>query len=261
MPYSVLAFLGNYCQTVGAFESAQDMDGHSLGNHPYALGFRFAEAFVNSATSCHLEMRRVANPDGESGGTKPGELVIQYHARYLAVDSEHDHLKAKGVRPLRPGVGLLRDRASIRRRFNRRQISRAMPESPRLSFRPLTIDHQLVEGVSSLSLSVLNTADAPYTIILLMDDDTYPTGRKRSRPWRRGQTTSNGLFPDAYSAETSGLRPSGRCIGLTQFLLMALTMFERWEAEWMSSLDHLSQVASFSVSPTESPLSYLTRIT
>jgi hypothetical protein len=243
MPYSVLAFLGNYCQTVGAFHPVQDGDGQPMGNQSYALGFGFAQAFVQSATSCHLEIRKVAYPGtGNGGRTKPGELVMQYHFRCLAAHSNPSDLIDKRHSPIRhSGIQLRRNRASIRHSYKPRS----------LTSRAVNIDRRLIERVSSFSLSILNTVDAPYTIIVLMDDETHPPKGKRSRGWRHGPNTSETLFPSASSAQANGLRPCGRCTGLNQFFLMVLTMFERWEAEWMYSLNHLDHVAAFSVSSTQ----------
>ncbi|KAH6844700.1 hypothetical protein B0I37DRAFT_167175 [Chaetomium sp. MPI-CAGE-AT-0009] len=245
MPYSVLAFLGNYCQAVGAFQSVQAVNGQPVGNHPYAIGFHFADAFIQSATSCRFELRMVACPDPEDGrGIKPGELVMHYHTRYLAADIDPDYLNDKRGSPIRPGIRLVRDRASIRQNYR--------PGSLSVDF--INIRRRLIERVSSFSLSILNTVDAPYTIVVLMDDDMYPTGGEHSRAWRHSRLRSDDRFPDAHSPEANGLRPSGRCVGLSQFLLMALTMFELWETGWMSTLDYLDDVAAFSVGPPEFPV-------
>jgi hypothetical protein len=240
MPWSVLAFLANYCQTVGAFRPFRDTeDDQPVGHHLYAFGFRFAEAFIHASTSCYLELRVFASPDtGRRLRTEPGELVMQYHTHYLAADRMPFELNDDRGSGVRSGLKLSRGRASIRHNYNPRS----------LALHPMQIHRLVYERVSSLSLSILNTADAPYTIILLMDDDTYPTNSKRSRGWSHVWTKRNSFFPNAGSAEANGLRLCGRCVGLNQFFLMALTIFERWEEEWMSSLDYLDDVAAFSVS-------------
>lgn len=238
MPYSVLAFLANYCQTVGVFHPFQDaQDGQSVGYHSYAVGFRFAEAFIRASTSCHLELRTFACRDaGKRLRTEPGELVMQYHTHYLAPDRNDEGSS------IRSDIKLFREKAAVRYKYGPQSRSVYLVNFHRLVF----------ECVSSLSLSILNTADAPYTIIFLMDDDTYPINGKRSKGWSHTWTQSNSFFSNADSAEAHGLRPCGRCVGLSQFLLMALTVFERWEAEWMSSLDFFDEPSAFSVSLSES---------
>ncbi|KAK3291017.1 uncharacterized protein B0H64DRAFT_411153 [Chaetomium fimeti] len=232
MPYSVLAFLANYCQTVGAFEPFQDgdSDGQSGGNHPYALGFRFAKAFINCQTSCHLELRTAAPPNVEAGrGIEPREVVVQYHARYLAAHRYSYEDREQGA-PIRSGIRVSRPRARIRHTWG--------PDRP------------MIVRCCSLSFSILNTVDAPYTIVLLMDDNTHPSWGKQSQAWRHDRKTNALLFPQASDDELNGLRPCGRFIGLSHFLLMALTMFERWEAEWMFALDQINDTVSFSLLDT-----------
>jgi hypothetical protein len=85
----ILAFLANYCQTVGLLDH---LDKQSTNEHPYVFGFRFAQEFLGGprsplrSTFGDVELRMIRCPG--SAKTKPGELLLRYHTRHLGLHGE-----------------------------------------------------------------------------------------------------------------------------------------------------------------------------
>lgn len=106
----------------------------------------------------------------------------------------------------------------------------------------------LVERVSSISLSILNTDEAPYTITILADKGKQLVELDPRLSRGADDSAGDGLFPDHDTVHANGLfTTDGRCAGLTQFLLMVLALFRRWEDDWAQTLRAMDRIANFRV--------------
>jgi hypothetical protein len=242
MPINVLVFLANYCQSVDILnKGVEDTPGD---DHPYRPGFRFIKTFLGTDYSAtpvqywHLELRISSTPQSVLPSEPiPSEVVLQYHAKQLT--SRHPALfpNPKKERPVRlPGLtfhrqpGAIRDYLRVDSTFS------------------IVNDHRFREVMSSVSLSILNTQDAPYTIVLCSEKHEL-LAMDPNLAQGSIDKAGDAVFPDRLTAQLNGLRPSGRCTGLTQFMLMVLALSRQWEDEWMHTLGNLDKVAAFNVSP------------
>jgi hypothetical protein len=180
--------------------------------------------------------------------------VLQYHARHLALVDPKDingtrsrqpsqpHSEPAFLNPALPGFLLRRDYGHIRGSVDEGND-------------PLAIIMTLRERVSSVSLSIVNSENAPYTVTVVAD--TAHSLVETDPYLARGDFDEAGdsVFPDHTTVAANGLVPCGRCSGLTQFLLMVHAVLGQWEKEWMQALRAMtnldgsgrSQVSMFSL--------------
>jgi hypothetical protein len=255
VPINVLVFLANYLLPERRHLGRGD-GGPPGDNHPFRPGFQFAQTFLGPeyiATPIqywHLELRMLSSPQSlHASQPIPSEVVLQYHAQQLTTmhpallrNSEWDR------RPRLPGVQFFRQHGAILDHL------RVNPTRNIANHH-----HRFREVMSSVSLSILNTQDAPYTIVLCSEKheilDMDPNLAQGSID-KAGDT----VFPDRLTSQLNGLRPAGRCTGLTQFMLVVIALSRQWEHEWMRTLGSLDKVAAFHVSlPYPAAFRQLTR--
>jgi hypothetical protein len=162
----------------------------------------------------------------------------------------HDSNKERNE-PKIPGLTLFRARGAING-----SLKYQLPGLPFGPYRYMMKTREpLIERVSSVSLSMLNTRSAPYTIVVLVEKGERLLAKIPSLARGEVDFAGDSVFPDHLTAQAHGLRPSGRCTGLTQFLLMVLTLFRHWEEEWLKTLASLDDMTKFVVSGPRLPFS------
>ncbi|KAK4098468.1 hypothetical protein N658DRAFT_219588 [Parathielavia hyrcaniae] len=99
----------------------------------------------------------------------------------------------------------------------------------------------LIQCVSSVSISILNTNNAPFAIILLRDrakesvpEHLYHTTQATSIPG----LSSDRVFPDTSAAQPNGLIPSGRCSRLGKLFLLSLPCSKAGKVNGSKPLPH-----------------------
>ncbi|KAK0616571.1 hypothetical protein B0T14DRAFT_523426, partial [Immersiella caudata] len=100
-------------------------------------------------------------------------------------------------------------------------------------------DKILIETVSSFSLVLPLTHDAPYTILGLLDT-SYPF-------FGMGTRELLSAFPTKQTWTLHGIVPCGRAAGVAQFLSVVLSGFKIWEAGWSDALDVIDSTVSVQV--------------
>ncbi len=202
----------------------------------------FLKAFIDCSTpfapSRHLSVRW-ANVD-PAAQAAPVELVMHYHLRHLgslvaAVRRKEDEESPVDLRDAPSGI--ICKREWIR-------LSRTHDEG-----RDKWIDVQMFGCVSSVSLTILNTPSAEFTVVVLADNGEELVAMDPHLARGALQTSGDGLFPGGITASARGLEPAGRCTGLTQYLLSMLVVFRRWEESWTRTLHAFDSAASFQVCP------------
>lgn len=249
MNFDVMAFAANFCHLGDYYSTTARMgngiwsylglaflrtfvDPHHPSSEPSLLSLVFVGAYGARLTTSTYERR------------KPLELVLNYHVRHVA---RKPKAVRHGGRERRPPIRLI-----LNRRFGsiRGSKHRAPHQTEDASV-------ELVEVVSSVSLSLLNTSDAPYTIVVLADNPGRlldPLDRALRRPplGPADKTGDSDTVPpdslDGTSGKIDRLRPGGRCAGMTQFLRTMLAVFRRWEADLLDTVRAIDLTVDFSVS-------------
>lgn len=228
MSFDLIAFVINYCQTPDV-----GIQWLRAGYQSLAPGFLFVRTFVNPGSRMsavlHLELAFGRLGSFESATGKPVNLVLQYHIRHLAWAEAGEDIVHQSHKPF---VVLHRQQARIRG-----SQDTVVP---------------LLERVSSVSLSILNTQDAPYTIVALVDDaQQFMHSMNPNLAYLNVAEAGDSVFPDVRGLQgdgINGLRPGGRCAGLTQYMRMVLAVSARWEADWLRAIRAIDKAANFRVS-------------
>ncbi|AEO70945.1 uncharacterized protein THITE_2132353 [Thermothielavioides terrestris NRRL 8126] len=224
MSLDLIAFVVNYCQTadLGIEYGVGARDGLY---HSFSPGARFVRTFVDPDSRLSA-LQHVLLGLNRSFNHQPVDLALQYHTRHLSL---RDATWDQDAYFEKPRVLLHRQQAMIRGEHDV-----AVP---------------LLERVSSVSLTILNTKDAPYSIVVLLDDAMrFLMSMDRNLAYGFVDKAGNGVFPDARVLQgdgPDGLRPAGRCAGLTQFMRMILAVLARWEEEWLRALRAIDRAADF----------------
>ena len=248
MPFNIAAFVANCCLAVGRLTEADDVQ-PPLGRFHH--GTQFLQAFIDpniggsfSPSRC-LALRSDVRSHLD-GTAKSVELVLQYHVRHLARGGPALGLDPDDITRFQPGIACTRQVARFRGSW---RVTKGISG----------ITTSLCERMSSLSLTIWNTNAAPYTILLLADNGENLMTADPNMEQRSFEGVADAVFPSTHSSGLLGLRPSGRCTGLSQFLLMVLTIFRQWEKDWLGALRAIEDLVKFHVSytPLDSPTPYL----
>ena len=239
MPFNIAAFVANCCLAVGRLTEGINVE-PPLGQFHH--GTQFLRAFIDpniggsfSSSRC-LALRSDA-PSHFDGTAKPVELVLQFHVRHLDRGGPVLRTDLEYIPDSQPGIACTR------------QVAR-FQGSWRVTKGVSGITMSLCERMSSLSLSIWNTKAAPYTILLLADNGEKLVSVDPNLEQRAREGISDAVFPGTHSSKLLGLRPSGRCTGLSQFLVMVLTIFRQWEKDWLGVLRAIEDLVNFHVSYT-----------
>jgi hypothetical protein len=207
-----IALVMNYCQTVNGHIIRTTFRGHQF--YP---GSRFFETYVNPDWQLDLTYLGIGYTGAPPSSKSTVDLVMQWHVRSLILD--HGYGPMPETIPMDPGVVLHRQQAILRG-------SRKSDEgSPSLV--------PLIENVYSTSLCILNTDEAPYTVLVLADEL-----KTLNRP---------GTLARVLEPVTEGIVLDGRCAGLAHFMLLMLKVFSQWENDWLETLNAIDGVSEFRV--------------
>jgi len=246
LPMDLAALGASCCHSWGLFYQSLD----DSSPRDYLSGILFLKAFLDSSTpfapSRHLSIRW-ANVD-HGPQAVPVELVMHYHLRHLgalvaAIEREEDEDAPCRAQDAPPGI--ICKREWIR-------LSRTFRFSDNFT-RGKWVDVQMFGCVSSVSLTIMNGPVGSFNVVVLADDGKELVAMDPHLARGAFGTSGDGLFPNRSTATTKGLKPAGRCTGLTQFLLTMLSVFRRWEESWTSTLHAFDKAASFQVCPLSRP--------